>query len=199
MNDMRILTIADMESRYYYDYYQAGRLAGFDLILACGDLRREYLEFLVTMASCPLFYVHGNHDESFVKTPPEGCVCIEDRVVYYEGVRFLGLGGSYRYRQGTYMYTERQMARRVRRVWPSIVRNGGFDVLATHAPARHLGDFESMAHRGFECFTGLIDRYQPQYFVHGHIHRSYGMNIPQRFQRGETTIVNAYEHCIIEL
>lgn len=195
---MRILAVADVESRYFYDFYQPGKLAGFDLILACGDLSREYLEFLVTMANKPLLYVHGNHDESFVREPPEGCICIDDRVYVHDGVRFLGLGGSYRYRQGTYMYTERQMARRIRRVWPSIQRWGGFDVLVTHAPARHLNDFDSMSHRGFECFNGLLDRYHPRYFVHGHIHRNYGVGIPQKTEREGTIIVNAYERCVID-
>ena len=196
---MRILALADVPSRYYYDFYAPGRLADIDLILACGDLPREYLEFLVTMGNRPLLYVPGNHDESFVTKPPEGCVCLDGRVAEVGGVRFLGFGGSYRYRQGTYMYTEREMARRVNRAWPSIQRSGGFDVLAAHAPARHVNDFDTMTHRGFECFNALIERYHPRYFVHGHIHRSYGMNIPRFTRLGGTTVVNAYEHCIIEL
>lgn len=196
---MRILTVADVESRYYYDYYAPGKLADIDLILACGDLPREYLEFLVTMGRCPLLYVHGNHDESFAAAPPEGCVCIDGRVYVQDGVRFLGLGGSYRYRPGTYMYTERQMERRIRRVWPAIQRSRGFDVLVTHAPARHLNDFDSASHRGFQCFNGLLDRYEPAYFVHGHIHKSYGMNIPRRTIRGGTTVINAWEHCVIDV
>ena len=151
------------------------------------------------MSNRPLLYVPGNHDEGFVTAPPAGCVCIDGRIAEVGGVRFLGLGGSYRYRQGTYMYTERQMARRVRRLWPALLREGGFDVLVTHAPARHLNDFDSMAHRGFECFNTLLDRYEPRYFVHGHIHRSYGMNIPRITKRGGTTVVNAFEHCIIEV
>ena len=196
---MRILAVADVESRYYYDWYAPGRLAGFDLILSCGDLSREYLEFLVTMAGCPLLYVPGNHDEAFAKAPPEGCVCLDGRLYIHEGVRFLGLGGSYRYRQGTYMYTEREMARRVRRMWPAIARAGGFDVLVTHAPARHLNDMDTMSHRGFQCFGDLLDRYEPRLFVHGHIHQNYGMHVPRRTERGATTVINAWEHYVLEL
>ena len=69
---MRILAVSDVESKRYYDYYRKGALDGFDLIIACGDLRKTYLEFLVTMASCPLVYVHGNHDDAFDSNPPEG-------------------------------------------------------------------------------------------------------------------------------
>ena len=114
---MRILAVSDLESPYYYEYYTPGKLDEFDLIIACGDLRREYLEFLITLAHCPLLYIHGNHDDALDKNPPGGCICIEDRIYVYKGVRILGLGGSYRYRNGKHMFTEGQMARRVCKLW----------------------------------------------------------------------------------
>ena len=51
---MRILAVADVPADRFYEYYTEGKLDEFDLILSCGDLRPEYLEFLVTMAHCPL-------------------------------------------------------------------------------------------------------------------------------------------------
>ena len=196
---MRILAVSDLESDYFYDRYVPGKLDGIDLILACGDLRREYLEFLVTMSNRPLLYVPGNHDDAFIEHPPEGCICIDGSVFTYKGVRFFGLGGSYRYRDGPYMYTERQMAQRIRLARLLLMRSGGFDILATHAPARHVNDFDTLPHRGFQCFNTLIERYQPRFFVHGHIHRNYGSNIPRFSHVGDTTVVNAYDHCFIEL
>ena len=196
---MRILAVSDVESKRFYDYYTPGKLRDYDLILSCGDLPKGYLEFLVTMANRPLLYVPGNHDEGFAAEPPEGCTSIDGKVVTVQGVRFFGLGGCHRYREGTYLYTEREMARRVRRAGPGIVRAGGIDVFVTHAPARHINDFDTQAHRGFECFHTVLDRYHPRYFVHGHIHKSYGMGIPRETVRGGTVIVNAFEHCVIEL
>ena len=73
---MKILAVADVESKKFYEYYSPGKLRDYDLILACGDLRVPYLEFLVTMARCPVLYVHGNHDERFAREP-EGCELIE--------------------------------------------------------------------------------------------------------------------------
>ena len=196
---MKILAISDDPSKYYYDYYKPGMLDDFDLIISCGDLSRPYLEFLVTMAHCPLLYVHGNHDGRFDIEPPEGCICIDDQLYLHEGVRILGLGGSYRYnKNGKYMFTEAQMRRRIRKLRFKLWRRGGFDIRVTHAPARHLNDFDSLSHRGFECFNTLLDRFRPRYFIHGHIHKNYGMNIPQRTPHGDTTVINAYGHCIIE-
>jgi len=194
---MRILVVSDVESNYYYRFYSSGKLKGFDLILACGDLKPAYLEFLVTMAGCPLYYVHGNHDERFPREP-EGCVCIDDKLVEFRGLRILGLGGSYRYRPGEYMYTERDMRRRVRRLWFSLWRHKGVDILVTHAPALGVHDLEDLPHRGFACFRRLLDKYAPRWFVHGHIHREYGIDIPQKSRYGNTTVINAYDHFVID-
>ena len=195
---MRILTVSDVESDLFYEYYKPGRLKDFDLIISCGDLKVSYLEFLVTMANCPLFYVHGNHDEHF-KREPQGCTCIDDKLVVYNGIRFVGLGGSYRYRDGKYMYTENEMKGRILRLTPSILRHRGFDVLVAHAPARGVNDLDTIPHRGFECFTELLDRYKPAYFVHGHIHLNYGYKIPQVSEYGSTAVINAWDHYIFEI
>ena len=196
LNKVNILAVSDVPAKYFYDFYAPGKLDGFDLILACGDLSPGYLDFLVSMANCPLVYVRGNHDDRLIDAPPDGCICAEDRIVVCKGLRILGLGGSYRYRKGRNMFTERQMKRRVRRLWLQLRRNKGFDILLTHAPARGLGDLDTRAHQGFQCFVKLLEKYRPKYFVHGHVHRNYGANIPQRTVRGETTIINAFDHCV---
>ncbi len=194
---MRILAVSDVEAKYFYDYYTPGKLDGIDMIISCGDLNPGYLEFLVTMANCPLLYVHGNHDDGACREP-EGCECIDDRVVEIGGVRIAGLPGSYRYKHGAYMFTERGMRRHVRRLRYAIRRHKGVDILVTHAPARHLNDFDTLTHRGFECFHELLDTYRPRLFLHGHIHRNYGVGIPQRTEHGDTLVVNACEYCLLD-
>ena len=52
-----------------------------DLIISCGDLDPSYLEFLESMTNVPLLYVHGNHDHVYEKTPPEGCIPIDNAPV----------------------------------------------------------------------------------------------------------------------
>ena len=51
---MKILVVADEESSALWDYYTPGKLREYDLMLSCGDLKAEYLRFLVAMARCPL-------------------------------------------------------------------------------------------------------------------------------------------------
>ena len=188
---MRLLLLADEADRYLWDHYRPGCLEGTDLILAAGDLPPEYLSFLVTMANCPLLYVHGNHDGIYEERPPEGCECIDGRLVRVNGLRILGLGGSPRYSGGPHQYTERQMRRRVRRLWLPLLHAGGADIILTHTPPRGLGDQDNRTHRGFEVFRRLIDRYRPRYFIHGHIHIRYVPGKPRFLHCGETTVVNA--------
>ena len=196
---MKLLLISDKESEYLWDYYQPGRLDGVDLILSCGDLHAQYLSFLVTMGGMPLLYVHGNHDKTYDRRPPEGCECIEDKLVTVKGLRILGLGGSAQYSGGPHQYTEQQMAWRIRRLWFQLRRAGGVDIVLTHSPAQDYGDGEDYAHRGFACLLNLIDRYQPKYLIHGHVHANYGFRTPRLLKRGETTIINAYERYMLEL
>ena len=53
--------------------------------------------------------------------------------------------------------------------------------------------------RGFECLLNLVDKYRPRYLIHGHVHVNYGFQIPRVLQRGETTIINAYELYVLDL
>ena len=196
---MKLLLLSDKESEYLWDYYRPGRLKDIDLILSCGDLSSKYLTFLVTMAGRPLLYVHGNHDKTYDQHPPEGCDCVEDRLVTVGGLRILGRGGSIRYSGGPHQYTERQMARRVRRLRYRLWRAGGVDIVLTHSPMLGYGDGEDYAHQGFESLLALVDKYHPQYLIHGHVHANYGCHLPRVLQRGETTIINAYERYILDL
>ena len=102
---MRILAVSDTESTALWDHYNSNKITNTDLILSCGDLNPQYLSFLVSCTNLPLLYVHGNHDEKYDQTPPEGCICIDDKIYVHEGIRILGLGGCMPYKPGKYMYT----------------------------------------------------------------------------------------------
>ena len=58
---MKLLLISDHENSFLWDYYVPGRLDGIDLILSCGDLKPEYLSFLVTMGRAPRFGASQSH------------------------------------------------------------------------------------------------------------------------------------------
>ena len=190
---MKILTLADAPCKALWDYFDQSRIDDIDLILSAGDLPANYLSFLVTFAHCPVLYVRGNHDDRYETQPPEGCICVEDTVYTWNGIRILGLGGSMRYRPGNNQYTDAQMAKRIRKLRFKLMLSHGFDILLTHAPARGIDDHEDLPHKGFEPFVKLLDQYEPGYMVHGHVHMNYSYNQPRVMQYGKTQIINAYE------
>ncbi len=195
---MKILAIADEESKALWDYFDRSKFEGIDLIISCGELEADYLSFLTTLTSIPVLYVHGNHDVKYDRKPPEGCICIDDRIYVHKGVRIMGLGGSMEYYGGKHQYTEAQMRLRVGRMWFQIVRRRGFDILVTHAPAYGLNDGEDLPHRGFQTFLTLIERYRPKYFLHGHVHKNYSREFKRYDRYLDTKVINAYERCVFE-
>lgn len=195
---MRIMAIADHESQLLWDYFDKSRLEGIDLILSCGDLKPQYLSFLATFTHAPILYVHGNHDERYKETPPDGCICIENKIYVHEGVRILGLGGSMRYKPGEHQYSQFQMTRRVLKMTPKLLWHKGFDILLTHSPAYCINDGDDLPHTGFKIFTTLLDHYQPSYFIHGHVHLNYGPRYPRLDTYGNTQIINAHEKYVFD-
>lgn len=196
---MKILLLADQPEPTLWEFLDRRKLEGVDLILSCGDLPAEYLSFLTCFTHAPILYIHGNHDARYEKKPPEGCICIEDMVYVHEGVRILGLGGSMRYRKGPHQYTEREMARRVRKLRFSLWRRRGIDILLTHSPAFELGDDTDLAHRGFKTFLDIIDKYHPRLMAHGHVHQSYRHDFVRSRERGQTQVINACGYCYFDL
>lgn len=176
---MLVLAVGDEVSSTLEKALLSGSFPKVGLVLSCGDLPYDYLEFLVDAAQAPLLYVRGNHDrpvetEDRVIRAPQGCLDVDGKVVELGGLIILGLGGSPRYSpKGENQYTEREMRRRARRLYPRLWWNSRHkerpvDILLTHAPPRGVHDAEDPAHQGFDTFLSLIHRWKPKLHVHGH-------------------------------
>ena len=196
---MKILLLADKAEPRLWEELDRRKLEGVELILSCGDLPASYLSFLTCFTDAPILYIHGNHDVRYAQKPPEGCICIEDQIYVYKGIRILGLGGCMRYNKRPHQYTEKQMAKRIRKLRLKLWWHKGVDILLTHAPAFELGDDTDLCHRGFVCFRQFMEKYQPRLMAHGHVHRSYRYDfMPEREYQG-TRIVNACGHYYVEI
>ena len=197
---MNILAVSDTEDKYIWDYFDKEKFKDVDLIISCGDLKASYLEFLVTMIPAPLLYVPGNHDTSYEKKPPEGCINIDGKIYIHEnGIRVLGLGGSMRYRpESLHQYTEEEMEKRTSKLKRTIRKTEGFDIFVAHSPAFGIGDGEDRAHTGFKCFIPLMEKYKPKYFLHGHQHASYNRRMPKKQKYQNTEVINADHYYLFE-
>jgi Icc-related predicted phosphoesterase len=194
---VKILLVSDEETPYLWDFFQPEKFKDIDLIISCGDLKAEYLSFLVTMIKAPLFYVPGNHDTRYIKEPPEGCESIDGKLVTFKNIRILGLGGSHKYSNSEYQYTEKEMKRRILKLKPQIWWSKGFDILVTHAPSLGINDLDDPCHKGFKCFNDLMDKYSPKFFFHGHVHLNYGLRFRLNKYKN-TNIINGFQYYILE-
>ncbi len=196
---MRILLLADEESRYYWDFFDKKKLEDIDLIISCGDLAPQFLSFLATFSKVPILYVKGNHDYCYDETPPDGCICIDDDIYVHDGLKIMGLGGCMSYNYGPLQFTEAEMKKRARKLRRKAKRLGGVDVLITHSPAYRLNDGKDLPHTGFQVFLDLMDEYKPQLFAHGHVHINYGRDFKRESMYNGTKVINAFEKYIVEI
>lgn len=196
---MKLLLLADEPDVRLWDHLDRSLLEDIDLVISCGDLPAEYLSFITCFTSAPILYVHGNHDTRYDKKPPEGCICIEDRIVQFRGLRILGLGGSMRYKPGPHQYTEKEMQARIRKLRFPLMMSKGFDILVAHAPIQGVGDAEDLPHRGFAALRRLLEKYQPDYFIHGHVHKNYDFRFRRVRMHGVTNIVNCWTSYMLEI
>jgi len=210
----RILAVADeIDEALYGDKLTKLRP---DIVVSCGDLPFDYLEYLVSRLDVPLLFVPGNHDPSLrlpdttwspleleQRVPgPAGCENVDGRLAEVRGLRIAGLGGSLRYKRGPNQYSQAEMRWRALKLEFRIrlkrVRNRRkLDVLVTHAPPFGLADAKDPAHLGFVAFNRLILEFHPVLAVHGHIH-PYGRAQPER-QIDSTRVINAVASRIIEI
>lgn len=194
------------------------RLARYhpDLVLSCGDLPFDYLEYVVSRLDVPLLYVPGNHDPEVrsedptwaplrAESPragPQGCDNADGRVIVAAGLRVAGLGGSMRYKPGPNQYSDAEMRWRALSLEMRIKLNPAraarrLDVLLTHAPPLGWGGGDDLAHRGFASFVRLVKNLTPRLVIHGHVH-PYGQAQVERRLAG-TQIINAVPARLIEL
>ncbi len=203
---MKILCISDRVEPFLYGPRLNTYAGDVEAVVSCGDLPFAYLEYIITFLGVPVYYVRGNHDPApESKEYPGGCTPLDGEVLDLGGVTLAGLSGSSLYSYGPNQYTERQMCRRAWSLSAKIWRRKLFgkpvpSVFVTHSPPFGLGDRGDPAHVGFESFLGLIDRYEPELWLHGHVHL-YGPkeHSQNKTERGKTKVRNVYGHKIIEV
>jgi uncharacterized protein len=205
---VKILAVSDTIVDRLYSSRLKDYFSDVDLILGCGDLPYEYLEFLVSSLDVPLLYVPGNHDPEYnernLAARAEGCDNLDRRIEQVKGLTVAGLGGSIRYKQGANQYSQSEMYRRIYSFLPSLlwnrVRTGhNLDLFIAHSPPRGIHDDDDLPHNGFDAFLKILDVVRPRYFLHGHT-LVYKSNLESSITKfGETTIINVYPYRLIEV
>jgi Icc-related predicted phosphoesterase len=196
---LKILAVSDFIDNSLTRMVETRTMEPVDLIISCGDLEPEYLSFLRDRLDRPLFYIKGNHDIRYTSGNPVGCKNIHKQIVSLDGVNILGLEGSMWYSGGANQYTEAMMKKQIFSLWLSLWRKKPVHMIITHAPPRHIHDKEDLCHRGFECFNTLIQKYRPDYFIHGHIHREFDTQSDRITRVNHTQVINTCGFTLIEV
>ena len=168
------------------------------------------------------FYKKGTHTENFYENPitqiqnhGHGADYAGNKVIRCRHLGFktpagkttplliAGVSGSLKYNNGLAQYTEFQMFRQLLEMVPALlwnkIRYGRYcDIFLTHASPRHIHDREDQCHKGFECYNWFIKKFKPALMIHGHI-QLYDLQAKRVTKTGETTVVNAYSHLVLDL
>jgi len=208
---MKILSVSDVVVDLIQSPDIAQRFSDVDLVLGCGDLPFEYMEYITTMLGRTLYFVYGNHahhtrivaDGTIRHHEPEGCINVHRRVTNHKGLLIGGLEGSMRYREGEHQYTQGEMSRLAAsmapRLWLNRWRYGrAIDILITHAPPYGIHDGADLCHQGFRALLTFMDRYRPRYLIHGHTHL-YRQDARRVTRYGDTIVLNTYGYQVIEI
>ncbi|GAB4222573.1 MAG: metallophosphoesterase [Spirochaetales bacterium] len=219
---MKILCVADHVDPVVYSSTAKERFKDVDLVLSAGDLPMEYLGFLSATLNRPIVFVFGNHNlksltlfnrkislySSIDQFDLElqntyGATYTGWKITRIKGLLIAGLGGSMRYSDGENQYSEFQMYLKVFKLIPGLlwnrIRYGRYlDILLTHAAPFGIHDLPDLCHRGFKAFLWFMRVFKPRYLIHGHIHL-YDINSKRIDRYYQTDVVNAYDHCVIEI
>lgn len=199
---MKILALSDQVSNVVYSTKMADHFQDIKLIVGCGDLPADYLEFVVSMLDVPLVYVPGNHDKNHYSVP--GGVAIDGKLEIIANLRIVGLGGSRRYKTaGKHQYTEGEMWSRVLRlIGSSIIRKPAFrskvDLFVAHSPPRGIHDGPDLTHLGFSSFHALFRYLRPAVMLHGHSHVHRNIECTESTV-SNTRILNIFPYRVVDL
>ena len=217
---MKILCVSDQLDPLVYSNSAKERFKDIDLVLCAGDLPMEYVDFIVSTLNKPTYFVFGNHNlkefsyyhksASSNYVPPSAVEYSFYHGAQYAGFKVLregnlliaGASGSILYNKGLDQYTDRQMFFKLLGMVPFLLYNkiiyGRYlDIFLAHSPPAGIHDRPDPCHRGFNCFNWFISKFKPTYLIHGHIHL-YDIQDVRVSKSGETTIINAFSHYILQ-
>lgn len=200
---MKILAVSDNRLPHFTNSeFLRQQFSDVQVLVSCGDMDPDYLDFIASVLNLPLYFVRGNHDHHYSESRPGGTnlhTCIKS----YQGVTFAGLEGSIQYNRGDVQYSETAMFFEMLRILPGLMLRRllygyGVDVMVAHSPPRHLNDADDWAHRGFRTFRWLLRLTCPRYFIHGHV------DVYDRRQTKEllflkTRIININPHFVLDI
>lgn len=156
---LRALVVSDMEILDSQALQKVdNKLGGKNLVVSCGDMHAGIIRRMVAR-NIPVVGVRGNHDSLAL---PQGMVDLHCKIFTFEGIKFGGFQGAWKYKpRGHFLYEDIEVER-------FLSRFPGVDVFVAHNPMAGIHDVDDGVHNGFGAFRNYCLRTQPKLFLHGH-------------------------------
>ena len=182
-------------------------LGPIDLLVGCGDLPVDYLQFVTDAFNVPLAFVRGNHDvggawatgdATRIHLPeplPDGRPWSDGRLTV------VGFSGIPRHGGGGLQVGSLARWRHVLGAWLAVApRGAGAPVLfVSHVAPRGINDGPDRLHRGSRALRWLAGRVQPPLWLHGHTTLVTRRLEDRAVRRGRTLFYNAAGAVLVEL
>jgi uncharacterized protein len=198
---LRILAASDEADPFLDDERNREALGRVDLVVGCGDLSPDRIDFLGGAFSAPIVYVRGNHDRGGPwPNPPEAPVPSAGRDLRsFAPVPVLALPWPGRDVGPARRSDVSAWAQVVSLAGRWLVQPPGAPVIVvSHAPP--LGANDNPAdpfHRGFAAYRFLLDRLRPPLWLHGHAALAAAPSWHARYR--STTLVNVTGSVLVEI
>lgn len=167
---LRLFVISDTHGEFAFKKYALedclDDVPGFDLCVLLGDIHPYDMPHICDCINKEnIVAVKGNHD-SFDIYSKWGICDISGKTFDYNGVRFAGIEGSFRYKNENFpSFTQYDSLNHLKYVGPA-------DILISHDCA-FKGAGTNATHVGLIGTTYFLFQNQVQWHLHGHLHRSY--------------------------
>lgn len=202
---MKFLVISDLHAANDKLDLLDSKFKEADAVLFAGDFAecfkpetgKEALERLCAKHES-IFSVLGNCDnEDFLEELEEKDICVENSLVFHEGLAFAGSGGGTKFTGKTEFEREEDEIISDLNIASNAAADGDNTlwnrlIIISHNPpvAGTVDSFDGEHHAGSQKFTDFIEKNQPLAVICGHIHEGCGIT-----KLGKTVVINPGPLC----
>lgn len=203
----RILAVADEIDRSLESPATRAALGPIDLVIGCGDLPVDYLQFVTDAFAVQLAYVRGNHDVGGAWATGDATrlhlpePLADGRPWTDGGVTVIGFSGIPRHGGSGLQVGSVARGLAVLGAWLRLARRSPHQpvLCISHVAPRGINDGPDRFHQGSRALRWLAGRLEPPLWLHGHTTLLTRRLEDRCIQHGRTLFYNTVGAILVEL
>ena len=187
----------------------------YDLLIGCGDLSPGYMDYMASEFKARFsVLIHGNHDRKYFNNPYKdenekyssvyrgffilnhGMINVKKYIK--KDLLIAGFSGALSYGKRPFHFKESDVTKLKREISIKMLlkRQNRIDIMVSHTPPlikKTLEKFDSYHHPS-EKLAEIFDKYSPNIWLYGHIHRNYSFqdfDFLLKKEEKETFLINS--------